>query len=159
MIIIVEVLEGNEPRRRAQVEALEAERLATVLERVAVELGVEHAELILNIGVGDVQFDPNGTIGDVIHHGHHWHHRQTCVDLHFESESEKHHFSSRSTWGQVHHWGCRHFEVPAAVCANLQLHEDSPTGPVLNDRLPIGHYHGCKTIWLVKPGPEPNGCA
>ena len=158
MTIIVEVFEGSEPKRRAQVEALEAEQLAVVLERVAAELGVESAELIQNIGVGDVQFDPGATVGGVIHHGHHWHHRRVCVDLHFESENNKHDFSSRSTWGRVHEWGCRHFEVPPSICANLQLHENSPTGPVLNDRLQIGYHHGCYDIWLVKPGPEPNGC-
>ncbi len=158
MTIIVEVFEGSEPKRRAQVEALETERLAVVLERVAVELGVGTADLVLNIGVGDVQFDPEATVGDVIHHGHHWHHRRVCIDLHFESESKRHDFSSRSTWAQVHEWGCRHFEVPAPICANLQLHEGSPTGPALNDRLQIGHHHGCHDIWLVKPGPEPNGC-
>ena len=158
MTIIIEVFEGNDSKRSAQVEALEAERIAVVLERVAVELGVEHEDLILNIGVGEIHFDPQGKVGEVIHHGHRWQHHRVCLDLHFESEIKKHYFSSRSTWAHVHQWGCRHFEVPATVCANLQLHEDSPTGPVLNDRMPIGHYHGCEAIWLVKPGPEPNGC-
>jgi hypothetical protein len=159
MTIIIEIFEGNDSKRRTQVEASEAERIAVVLERVAAELGVEHAELISNIGVEELQFDAQAIVGDVIQHGHHWHHRRVCVDLHFESESRKHDFSSRSTWGDVHEWGCRHFDVPTMVCANLQLHADSPTGPVLNDRMHIGRYHGCKTVWLVKPGPEPNGRA
>jgi len=143
--------------RQAEVEALEAEKLAAVLERAAAELGIEHAELVLNIGVGDVSFDPSSTVGDVARHGDHWHHRRVCVELHFESEIAKHDFSYRSTWAQVHEWACRHFQVPVSLCANLQLHEGTPKGPVLNDRLPIGHFHGCKGVWLVKPGPEPNG--
>jgi len=157
MVVIVEVFEGTESRRSAQVEAMEAELVTAVLQRVAAELGIEHDELILDVSVGEVSIDPTWTVGEATRHGHHWHHRRTCVDLHFESEVQKHHFPVRAKWARVHQWGCKVFNVPNHLCANLQLRAESPKGPAINENLPIGHTHGCKVVWLVKPGPEPNG--
>jgi hypothetical protein len=83
--------------------------------------------------------------------------RLVCIDLHFETESAKHHFAAKAKWERVHHWGCKKFKVAAAACTNLELHKDSPTGPVLNEARPIGRHEGCETVWMVKPGPENNG--
>lgn len=88
---------------------------------------------------------------------HHGKLRLACVDLHFESQSGRHHFPRSATWARVHQWGCKHFNVSANVAANLELHRDLPTGPVLNEAKKIGHLEGCVTVWMVKPGPERNG--
>lgn len=80
-----------------------------------------------------------------------------CIDLHFETESKKHHFLPTSKWERVHQWGCHKFHVAADACANLELHSGSPKGPVLNESKEIGRHEGCLVVWLVKPGPEKNG--
>ena len=89
---------------------------------------------------------------------HHGKLKLACIDLHFETESGKHHFLASATWGRVHRWGCKKFRVASDACANLELHSGSPKGPVLNEAKHIGHHEGCREVWLVKPGPEPNGC-
>jgi hypothetical protein len=88
---------------------------------------------------------------------HRWTHRRVCIDLHFEAEEGKHHFPAQAKWSRVHRWGCGHFHVGADLCANLELREGGPKGPVLNEHLDIGHFKDCKIVWLVKPGPEPYG--
>lgn len=88
---------------------------------------------------------------------HHGKLRLTCIDLHFETESKKHHFPASSTWERVHIWGCKKFKVADNACANLELRLDGPKGPVLNESNPIGRREGCTEVWMVKPGPEKNG--
>ena len=83
--------------------------------------------------------------------------RRTCIDLHFESEQKKHNFPADAHWSAVHRWGCRHFNVSHDACANLELRAGSSTGAPLNEHQKIGHAKECKTVWMVKPGPEPNG--
>ena len=89
-------------------------------------------------------------------HSHIQVHR-VCVVVHFESESEKHHFPVAAPWARVHRWACRKFKVSADSCGNLELHEDKPDGPAINEKKPIGPSKSCKEVWLVKPGPESNG--
>ncbi len=83
----------------------------------------------------------------------------TCVlvEVHFETEVKEHRFPSKASWARVHHWACHAFRISTDACAHLELREDSPTGPALNERNHIGVHHGRKVVWLVKPGPEPNG--
>jgi hypothetical protein len=88
---------------------------------------------------------------------HHGKLKLTCVDLHFETESKKHHFPGSSTWERVHLWGCKKFKVAENACANLELRLGGPKGPVLNESNPIDHRGGCTEVWMVKPGPEKNG--
>lgn len=90
-------------------------------------------------------------------HRRHCHLEVTCIDLHFETESKMHRFPARSKWERVHRWGCKKFKVATDACANLELRDGGPKGPVLNESKPIGHHEGCLNVWLVKPGPEPNG--
>jgi hypothetical protein len=85
------------------------------------------------------------------------HVRRVCVKVHFEGDEAKHFFPARAPWSRVHRWACRKFGVAHAAAANLELHEGSPTGPVLNERKDIGASDECKEVWLVKPGPENNG--
>jgi hypothetical protein len=89
---------------------------------------------------------------------HHCKLKLECIDVHFETESAIHHFPSRAKWKHVHYWACRKFKIAKDVSANLELRDGSPEGPVLNESKHIGHFEGCRTVWLVKPGPEPNGC-
>ena len=81
-----------------------------------------------------------------------------CVDVHFESESAIHHFPSRAKWKHVHVWACKRFKIAKDACPNLELRDGSPEGPALNESKHIGRFEGCRMVWLVKPGPEPNGC-
>lgn len=80
-----------------------------------------------------------------------------CIDVHFETESATHHFLARMKWKRVHQWACKKFTIAKDLCANLELRDGSPDGPALNEAKPIGHLEGCRTVWLVKPGPEQNG--
>lgn len=118
-----------------------ANKLAEVLEIEAAEI---LAELVNNPDAYE-------------HHKRHCRLDLTCVDLHFETESKRHRFLARSKWEHVHRWGCRKFTVGIDACANLELREDGPKGPVLNEAKPIGHHKGCLGVWLVKPGPERYG--
>lgn len=83
--------------------------------------------------------------------------RKTCVEGHFESEVESHHFPANAPWAVVHRWGCRKFDVANDACANLELRAGSSTGAPINEHDKIGESQACKPVWLVKPGPEPNG--
>jgi hypothetical protein len=158
MVIFVEIEQDQQELRLIEVEVPTDEAgLAAFLEPVAAKSGIPVEELLLDLGVGDIQFEPQSKVGECLQHGPRWRHRRVCIDLHFESEEAKHHFPARATWARVHQWGCQHFDVPHDACANLELHEGTPTGPALNDRKHIGRHEGCKTVWLVKPGPEPYG--
>lgn len=84
--------------------------------------------------------------------------RRLCLELHFETETVTHRFSPRAKWERVHLFGCNKFGVAEDACANLELHDGSADGPALNERQEIGSFKGCRTVWLVKPGPEPSGC-
>lgn len=79
------------------------------------------------------------------------------VHVHFESESATRQFLAKSTWRRVHRWGCKKFKVSSDACANLELRKDSPDGPALNESKEIGDHEEPLTVWLVKPGAEPNG--
>lgn len=158
MVVVIEVEQDQQETKIFEVElSNESLELMEFLRPIAEKTGIPVEELVLDIGVNEVQFLPQWKVEECIRHGHKWRHRRVCIDLHFESEEAKHHFPARAPWGRVHRWGCEHFDVPKDACANLELHEGSPTGPVLNDRTHIGYHKGCKTVWLVKPGPEPYG--
>ncbi len=157
MQLFVEVEESGSITRTATCNAVETEKVKEVVERVATELAIDTAEILESIGVGDVRFDVHATVADCVKHGHQWRHRRECIDLHFESESARHHFPAKAHWARVHQWGCKHFKVAHDACANLELRDGAPDGPALNERKEIGEHHGCETVWLVKPGPEPNG--
>lgn len=158
MIVILEIEDGEKGLREIELDSPNGEvELAALLAPVAEKEEFPLDELLLDVGVGDVPFDPHSRVVECLKHGNRWRHRRVCVDLHFESEEAKHSFPVRATWAQVHHWGCHGFDVPRDACANLELRDGAPNGPVLNDRNRIGYHHGCKTVWLVRPGPEPYG--
>lgn len=158
MTVVVEIEQDGGELRVVELEFNDQEApLIAMLAPIAERTGIPVEELILDIGVGNVQFHRDSKLGECLQHGHRWRHRRVCVDMHFESEQARHFFPARATWAHVHRWGCHRFDVPKDACANLELHEGSPSGPVLNDRIHIGRHKGCKVVWLVKPGPEPYG--
>ena len=143
MIVILEIEEGEKGVREIELNSPHEEaELASLLAPVAEKEGFPLNELLSDLGVGEVQFEPHSKVGECLKHGNRWRHRRVCIDLHFESEDAKHHFPARATWAQVHRWGCDHFDVPSDACANLELHEGTATGPVLNDRNRIGYQIG-----------------
>lgn len=83
--------------------------------------------------------------------------RRVCVEVHFEADHKQHKFPAQAKWARVHRWACRAFEVAHDACANLELRDGAPNGPPINERQEIGPHAGCKAVWLVKPGAEPNG--
>jgi hypothetical protein len=84
--------------------------------------------------------------------------RRVCVEVHFESEEPaRRNFPISAKWARVHRWACCKFDVAHDACAHLELHEGAPNGPVINERQEIGPSGSCKVVWVVKPGPEPNG--
>jgi hypothetical protein len=81
----------------------------------------------------------------------------TCIDLHFETDSRRHHFLPSAKWERVHRWGCKTFKIATSACTNLEMHTGSPEGPELNESKPVGNSASCMEVWLVKPGPEKYG--
>jgi hypothetical protein len=133
------------------------EELVAHIEKVADIDGRSVVELALGEPLGlDL-----GIVVSTLHFRHpQVHTRRQCVTLHFEGEDLEHKFPASATWGHVHKFGCRKFTIAHDACANLELHLNTIDGPVANERKEIiGHHEGCIDIWLVKPGPEPNGNA
>jgi len=157
MQLSIEVEEKGEVIRTVTAEVIPTETLEIVVRRSAGELAVDVEELLGDLVADGKSLDPGQTVAEALAHSHRIRHRRVCVDLHFETEHLEHLFPANGTWSLVHRFGCKKFEVPRDACANLELHGGSPTGPALNDQVRIGHFPGCKTVWLVKPGPEPNG--
>lgn len=83
--------------------------------------------------------------------------KTVVIELHYEAERKTHPFSANDTWGKVHEWACEKFGIADDACPNLELRADSAVGGVLNDDAPIGDSAKHRTVWLVKPGPEPFG--
>lgn len=155
------VLEGKDGGHTSTtVDASDQESLEAVAVKVAAEFKLEPDEVIEGLGTDDVAFSKHDSVADCARHGKQWQcrRRQTCVEVHYQSEEPaRHFFNPKSPWRVVHEWACRHFKVASAMCQDLELFAGSPTGPALNENLPIGASHECKIVWLAKPGPEPNG--
>jgi hypothetical protein len=157
MKIILDVEEQGQVIRSVEIEAHEEESITLVTQRLAALVDLEVEEVLEDLSVDGNQVHPHSTLAECNGHGHHLRHRRVCVDVRFESEEARHHFPAKAHWSRVHKWGCKKFTVAPDACANLELHENAPDGPVLNEQHEIGHFSGCKVVWLVKPGPEPNG--
>jgi hypothetical protein len=112
---------------------------------------------VLTLGVEELleEFTEQQELYD--HGRHHAKLKLECIDVHFETESATHHFPARARWKHVHRWACHNFRIANDISANLELRDGDPEGTVLNETNRIGEFNGCRTVWLVKPGPEPNG--
>jgi hypothetical protein len=151
MKIVLEVEDDGVVSQTLECEAATDETAMSVAKRLSDQLGVDVEEILPDLGVErDQPFKHDGPERRVRH-------RRVCVDLHFETEHVRHRFSAHARWARVRRWGCRRFDVPRDACANLELREGDPTGQALNEQRPIGVFPGCKTVWLIKPGAEPNG--
>lgn len=158
MKILLEVEELDEAIQSVEIELGDDETVEAAAKRFADALSIlEPEELLDSLTIGEIRLERSQKISAYAHHGNRWSYRRVCIDLHFEADEERHHFPEQARWSRVHRWGCLHFHVGDALCANLELREGGPNGPVLNENLPIGHFQGCKVVWLVKPGPEPYG--
>jgi len=155
MKIVLDVEEQGQVVRSVEIEARGEETVTLVAQRLASLVGLEIEEMLEDLTVDGNQVSPHSTLTQCP--GHHLRHRRVCVDVRFESEDARHHFPAKARWSRVHTWGCKKFNVAPDACANLELHENAPDGPALNEQHEIGHFSGCKVVWLVKPGPEPNG--
>ncbi|HRH45285.1 MAG TPA: hypothetical protein PKY82_26840 [Pyrinomonadaceae bacterium] len=150
--LLIEVEENGIVVKTSNITVLDNDTIETIAQRASTELGIDLEEIIENI-VGDFgslkakQNDKDKKIKI----------QRVCVELHFESKEESQNFSSNSKWSKVHRWGCRKFKIAPDACANLELRENSAEGPVINENGKIGSFSGCKIVWLVKPGAEPNG--
>lgn len=157
MRIQVEVVQGAQTVASTVCEVGGEESVEAVANRASAALGFQSEELISDLFIEEERLAADSLVKEHSSKGLRWRHHRECVDLHFESEQIEHQFPASWTWGKVHRWACSHFHVPSDACANLELRDGSPTGPALNENSEIGVFSDCKTVWLVKPGPEPNG--
>lgn len=156
MNIHLELEEDGKLARTLSCSSEPGDSLADVARRLAEQIGLEADDILPDLIPGG-ETDSSSPVDKCLCDGHRARLRRVCLDLHFETEEKRHLFPVRAHWRRVHRWGCREFNVGRDACANLELHESAPTGPALNEAVPIGHFSGCKVVWLVKPGPEPNG--
>ncbi len=147
--LVVEVEEDGQILQTVTVEGADADALAS---NVSEQLNIDLDEIMEGYA-NEIGSDAGKDSGK----GHKIRIRRVCVELHFESHNQRHNFLSKSKWSRVHRWGCRKFTIAQDACANLELHENTPDGAVLNENKQIGSFKGCKPVWLVKPGPEQNG--
>jgi hypothetical protein len=157
MKVQIDVEENGSVIRSAEDEVSADETIENIAKRFAPKLDIGADELMEELRANGVAFEKGMLAGDCVSHGHRWRHQRVCIDLHFESEHLVHHFSPSNRWAQVHRFGCHRFEIPKDACANLELRKGSPDGPALNENSKIGPLSACEVVWLVKPGPEPNG--
>lgn len=160
MDITIDLEDKDGQHHSATIDVSDQESLETIAIRVAEEFKIEPSEVIEGLGTDDIAFSKHDSVSDCTRNGKRWQCRrqQTCVEVRYQSENPaRHFFNPKNPWRVVHEWACRHFKVASAMCRDLELFAGSPTGPALNENLPIGTSHECKIVWLAKPGPEPNG--
>ncbi len=152
----LDIAEANGANRVVVIPTTDEDTLETLAGRIT-----KHAEIdghaVLEIALESKLDDFSKHLrGAPIRHKKLQLHR-VCVEVHFETETERHWFPAQARWARVHRWACKKFEVATDACANLELREGAADGPPINEREPIGKSDECKVAWLVKPGPEQNG--
>lgn len=148
VIVTVEVQRHGRPVETIEVECDVAAATPQLPQKLAELLALEVGELVEELAGSDRAQD---------HGGHRHKLKLECIDVHFETESAVHHFPARTKWSRVHRWACSRFRIAADIAANLELRDGSPEGVALNESGQIGEFSGCRSVWLVKPGPEANG--
>ena len=160
MNITIALEEHNGQHLSATIDVLDQDSLETIASKAAEQFNLTLSEVMEGLGTDEMAFSKYDSVSDCTRHGKKWQCRRhhTCVQVHYQSEEPaRHFFNPNSPWRVAHEWACRHFNFASAVCQDLELFAGSPTGPPLNETLPIGASHECKIVWLAKPGPEPNG--
>ena len=156
MKIDLHVQEANS-ERIVPIHFSDDETVEHLVERIEADAGVDGLSII-GMATDVQQFPEIGArLGDFKFKHPTIHVHRVCVNVHFEGDEAKHYFPVHAPWSRVHRWACRKFKVSNTAAANLELHEGSAEGPVINERKEIGASDGCKEVWLVKPGPENNG--
>jgi hypothetical protein len=150
--LVVDVEEAGEIITSAKIDITDSDTIETVAQRASAAAGLDVDEFIDSVNgeleaVTDKSHGKDTTVK--IH--------RVCIELHFESNTLSHNFSANSKWSRVHRWACKQFTIARDACANLELHDGTENGPVLNESARIGSFTGCKPVWLVKPGPEQYG--
>lgn len=158
MRVTIELEQSDRDRRTADVDATPHDTLGDVARRVASQLDISAEELLDHLEISGSYPDEQVEIATLRMTDGNWRSKLVCIEAHFEGEKPVlRRFSPRRTWGDVHRWACRRFNVATDACANLELRADGPGGGILNETKPIGWFEGCKMVWLVAPGPEQNG--
>ena len=148
-------LEDNKPA--LPIDTALTRTLKDLVERIEQVADID-GRSVVELALGEALGVDDGIVVSTLHFRHpNVHTRRQCVTLHFEGEEQQRKFPATATWGRVHQFGCRTFDIAKDACANLELHLNTIDGPVANERKQIGHHEGCIDVWLVKPGPEPNG--
>jgi len=132
------------------------ETLKTLADRITETAKVD-GHTALEVALGAAPVDESRCLRDVTFRHREIKLHRVCVEVHFETESAQHWFPAQGHWANVHRWACKTFMVAHDACANLELRDGAVDGPPINERNDIGHADECKVVWLVKPGPEPNG--
>jgi hypothetical protein len=155
MKVHVNVEEDDGVHQTLEYDLVPTEPIETLAAKVAADLDEPIADILADFGSNGSAVAADTPALDVLHGCVKV--QRVCVELHFETETITHRFSPKAQWERVHLFGCKKFKVAEDACANLELHDGTVDGPALNERQAIGSFKGCRTIWLVKPGPEPNG--
>jgi len=149
--------EQEGPAKTIGVPFEDNDRVGDLIERLDAQGEIDGcAVLELALGSASV-LDENRRLGEFTWPAQPIRLKRVCIRLHFETETKEKRFPVEAKWSRVHRWGCRAFTIASDACAHLELHENTPQGPAINERQEIGPHAGCQTVWLVKPGPEPNG--
>jgi hypothetical protein len=154
---IIELIGSDDSAKEITVPFSDAETLQTLIDRVDEQAGVDGRSTVeAALGLDGIVDDNRGLAGVA------WPREATrirtaLIEVHFETEHKRHRFLEHSKWARVHQWSCKAFSVASDACVHLELREGSPKGPPINERQEIGRHPECKIVWLVKPGPEPNG--
>lgn len=155
MKVHVNVEEEDGDSRTLEYDLVPNEPIQTLAAQVAADLDEPVADILADFGSNGAPATATAPAIEFLHGCIKL--RRVCVELHFETESFTRRFSPKAKWERVHLFGCKRFTVAEDACANLELHDGSAEGPALNEREEIGSFKGCRTVWLVKPGPEPSG--
>jgi hypothetical protein len=155
--IVIELDEGGGSARQIAVAFADQETAGEAIVRLERAHEFEHSA-VLDAVVMDIPGDSEKSrLVEILWPAQPIRLQRIEVEVHFESHVRRHHFPVHARWARVHRWAVHVFNIAADAAVHLELHEDTPTGPVLNERQEIGPHPHHKTVWLVKPGPEPNG--
>lgn len=158
MKITLSLDEGGQGSHSVEIETEPTEILRSIADRVAQDFDTDVEDVLQCLAETRAHDSGKTSVADFFRDEHRpYRLRLVCIKLHFEGESAMRRFHSSRTWHYVHRWGCKKFNVAEDACPNLQLRDGSAEGSLINENQTIGEFHGCKNIWLVAPGPEPNG--
>jgi hypothetical protein len=147
----------SDQERTAPITVATNSTVAELVSRIEAEADVDGLSIIQMALESEIHLDDALPVDSLKFKHHHLRVHRVCVEVIVEGEPAKRKFPETARWARVHRWACRKFEIAPDSCANLEMHLNTPDGPVVNERKAIGHHDDCVKVWLVKPGAEPNG--